>query len=145
MTSGSRQSLPLGRLLLKLASCSCGLVALLLGLAGIVLPLLPTTPFLLLAAFCFFHGSARLHHWLESHPWLGKQLRLWHEHRAINETTRRILLAYLWVVTALTIGFVAEDWPIRLFLLGIVLAVTLFLLRLKTLAPKPSSNQPERM
>jgi uncharacterized membrane protein YbaN (DUF454 family) len=48
------------------------------------LPLLPTTPFLLLAAFCFSRGSSRLHGWLLSHPTMGAIIRDWHERRVIR-------------------------------------------------------------
>ncbi len=60
-----------------------GVVALGLGIAGIPLPLLPTTPFLLLAAFCFSRSSKRLHDWLVSHPQLGPPIRDWNENGAI--------------------------------------------------------------
>jgi uncharacterized membrane protein YbaN (DUF454 family) len=55
-----------------------------LGFLGLFLPLLPTTPFLLLAAFCFSRGSARLHHWLLNHPTMGPIIRDWNENRVIR-------------------------------------------------------------
>lgn len=61
----------------------CGLLALALGIAGIPLPLLPTTPFLLLAAFCFSRSSNRLHDWLVQHKHLGPPIRDWNAHGAI--------------------------------------------------------------
>jgi hypothetical protein len=60
-----------------------GAGALLLGLIGIFLPLLPTTPFVLLAAFCFARGSARWEHWLLTHRQLGPIVRDWRQHRAV--------------------------------------------------------------
>ena len=60
-----------------------GAAALLLGLLGIVVPLLPTTPFVLLAAFCFSRGSQRWDHWLLNHPRLGPPVRDWRQHRAV--------------------------------------------------------------
>ncbi len=61
-----------------------GAVSLLLALIGIPLPLLPTTPFLILSAYCFSRGSERLHDWLVTHPRFGPPIRLWAEHRAIS-------------------------------------------------------------
>jgi uncharacterized membrane protein YbaN (DUF454 family) len=68
------------KLFYNAAGCIC------VGLAflGLFLPLLPTTPFLLLAAFCFSKGSARLHQWLLSHPTMGPIIRDWNEKRVIR-------------------------------------------------------------
>jgi uncharacterized membrane protein YbaN (DUF454 family) len=66
-----------------------GLVALALGGIGILLPLLPTTPFVLLAAFAFGRGSPRLRHWLETHPRFGPPIRAWEDHGAIAPRHKR--------------------------------------------------------
>lgn len=60
-----------------------GLTALCLGLLGVFLPLLPTTPFLIVAAWCFARSSQRLHDWLYDHPRFGKLLREWEAYRVI--------------------------------------------------------------
>ena len=65
-----------------------GWLFLLLALIGIPLPLLPTTPFLLLAAFFFSRSSPRLHRWLRNHRWFGLTLRDWEEHRCISLTAK---------------------------------------------------------
>jgi uncharacterized protein len=60
-----------------------GLTSLALGIAGVVLPLLPTTPFVLLAAYCFARSSPRLHDWLLANRTFGPLIRNWERHRAI--------------------------------------------------------------
>lgn len=65
-----------------------GLVALGLGLAGIALPLVPTVPFLLLAAVCFARGSERLHDWLMAHPRLGPPIHNWRTSGAVSRRAK---------------------------------------------------------
>src|SRR3989338_6935428 len=67
-----------------------GFGALLLGLVGIVLPLFPTVPFLLLAAFCFARSSQHLHDWLTTHPRLGPPIARWNESGAISRQAKRL-------------------------------------------------------
>ena len=74
---------------------SGGLAALSLGLAGIPLPLLPTTPFLILAAYCFSKSSQRLHDWLLEHPRFGPPIRDWREHGAIPRRAKIIATAMM--------------------------------------------------
>ena len=68
----------------KLLYSVAGSICVGLGFLGLFLPLLPTTPFLLLAAFCFSRGSERLHDWLLGHPTMGPIIRDWNERRVIR-------------------------------------------------------------
>lgn len=68
---------------------SFGWLCVALGILGIFLPLLPTTPFLLLASACFMRGSPRLSRWLHHHPHFGPILQNWHENGAISYTVKR--------------------------------------------------------
>ncbi len=61
----------------------CGVISLGTGVVGIVLPVLPTTPFVLLAAYCFSRGSARYEQWLLAHPRFGPMVRDWRANRAV--------------------------------------------------------------
>lgn len=149
MTAGKPQNTlsTLGTLR-KLLLSACGLIALALGMAGMVLPLLPTTPFLLLAALCFYHGSARLHHWLQTRPWIGKQLHLWQEQRAVSKTVKWTALGYLWISIGITLSLLLTDNIHRLLLLLPAIAVTIYLLQMKTqaavtLTGRQSSSQKE--
>lgn len=67
---------------------ACGAVALLLGMIGIALPLVPTVPFLLLAAFCWSKASTRWHAWLLAHPVLGAPIRDWSQRRAVRRPVK---------------------------------------------------------
>jgi len=78
-----------------------GLLATACGVAGIVLPLVPTTPFLLLAAFAFARSSPRLHTWLVTHPRLGPPINDWRRHGAINRRGKLAAIALM----AATLGF----------------------------------------
>lgn len=76
-----------------------GLISIGLAVIGIVLPLLPTVPFLLLAAFFFARSSERLHHWLLTHPTFGPFINNWNQSGAIHPKAKR--LATLSVVAVL--------------------------------------------
>ena len=65
-----------------------GVLSLVLGFIGIVMPLLPTTPFLLLSAICFTNSSPRLHAWLIGHPRLGPPIRAWQQYHAISRPAK---------------------------------------------------------
>ncbi|SDN06578.1 YbaN family protein [Vreelandella arcis] len=86
--------------LTQLAWCALAYLCIGLGVAGIVLPLLPTTPFLLLALWAATQGSPRLAQWLDQHPRLSSYLHAWHEQRAIPKRAKIIgllLLATSWL------------------------------------------------
>jgi len=67
---------------------ACGAAALITGIIGIILPLLPTTPFVLLAAFCFARGSERVHDWLLTHPRFGPMIEDWRRNGAISRKAK---------------------------------------------------------
>jgi uncharacterized membrane protein YbaN (DUF454 family) len=69
---------------------SLGVTCVALGVVGIVLPLLPTTPFLLLAAYAFGKSSPRLHAWITNHPRFGPPLREWKDHGAISRRAKTL-------------------------------------------------------
>lgn len=65
-----------------------GFCALALAIVGIVLPLLPTTPFLLVSAFCFARSSPKFHDWLLAHPYFGTVIKEWQQYRAISKRSK---------------------------------------------------------
>ncbi len=102
------------------------------AIVGIVVPLLPATPFLLLAAACFLRGSERLHRWLTAHRWLGPDIRNYQEHRAITNRARVVALLLLWSTLGYTAFGVVSNLTLRGVLLVIGLGATLHMLRLNT-------------
>ena len=80
---------------LRLLWVMAGLLSLAVGVIGIVVPVLPTTPFVLLAAFCFSRGSARFERWLLDHRLLGPIVLDWREHRAVPLPAKRLAYAMM--------------------------------------------------
>ncbi len=80
-----------------------GLLSSACGIAGIVLPLMPTTPFILLAAFAFARSSPRLHDWLVTHPRLGPTINGWRTHRAISRRAKITSVAFMVMTLALSV------------------------------------------
>lgn len=72
-----------------------GCLALVLGIIGIVLPVLPTTPFVLLAAYCFAQSSSRFHEWLVKHPLFGPFIHDWQTHRAIPKKAKYLAFSMM--------------------------------------------------
>ena len=87
-----------------------GVVSLSLGVAGIFLPLLPTTPFLLLAAWAFVRSSPRLYAWLINHPHLGEYIRNFRENRAIPLRVKVVSVSLVWLTIGFCIVAVVEQW-----------------------------------
>lgn len=113
---------------MKLLLNAVGLLAVGLGVLGIFLPLLPTTPFLLLALACFARGSTRLHGWLLANPVFGRYLRDWEEGRGIPRRAKATILVLMWVSLVYSMTLV-HALLLRLMLAAIGLAVTVYLLR----------------
>lgn len=116
------------RLLLQLAGFLC------VGLAvlGVFLPLLPTTPFLLLAAACFARSSPRFHRWLLEHRLFGPLIHDWQTHRALPARTKAVAIALLAVTFGTSIVLVAEPTWLQVVLAAVGLGLAGMLLRIPT-------------
>ncbi len=106
---------------------SIGFAATGCGIAGIILPLVPTTPFLLLAAFAFARSSPLLHRWLVTHPRLGPPIRDWHKHRAVGRPGKIAAIAFMFAAIALSAAMGVRGW-IVLTQAVVMVAVAAFLL-----------------
>lgn len=104
----------------------CGGVALVLGVVGIFLPLMPTVPLLLMAAFCFARSSQALHDWLLDHPKLGPPIHDWRRNGAIGRKAK--ILATLSIGLSFALSFILGLTEWLLLVQVIVLsAVALFI------------------
>ena len=126
---------------MKIFYITIGTLSLALGILGIVLPLLPTTPFLLLASACYVRGSERLHRKLMEHRVLGPYIQAFRNGEGIPVRGKIFALLFLWMSLAYSAWMVPKPW-IWLLLLIPGIGVTTYLLRLPT--RKPASPQINR-
>ncbi len=106
-----------------------GFLCLILAVIGIVLPLLPTVPFVLLAAICFTQSSPRFHQWLHQHRYFGPILDDYQAGRGIPRTARNRAIALIWGSMCLSMVIIAKLWAV-LLLAFCGAGVTLYLLHL---------------
>jgi uncharacterized protein len=111
---------------------SLGFVFIGLGFAGVLLPLIPTTPFVLLAAYCFSRSSPRFYAWLLRHRVFGKLIRDWRAGRGIEMRTKVTAVVLIVVTIGSTAVFFVSSPLLRLMLLAIGVSVILFLLTRRT-------------
>jgi uncharacterized membrane protein YbaN (DUF454 family) len=121
----------------RIALTACGTLCVALGGVGLFIPVLPTTPFLLLAAVCYARSSKRFYDWLLTNRWCGEYIRNYREGRGILLQQKILTIALLWLTMGSTAGFFVTLGWVRLILLGIGVAVTLHLVRIKTFTPTP--------
>ncbi len=109
---------------------TAGWLSVFAGLLGILLPVLPTTPFLLLAAFCFSRSSERLHRWMINHPWFGPPIRQWQENHTISRGNKQRALALILISFSLTLFFAPLPDQARLLLVLMAAALIWMVARL---------------
>jgi hypothetical protein len=107
-----------------------------LGVVGMFLPVLPTTPFLLLAAVCYARSSKRLYHGLITNRWFGEYIRNYREGRGISRSHKTAVLLLLWLTIGFSVVFGVQLWWVRLLLLGIAVGVTIHILKIRTFLPE---------
>ena len=107
-----------------------GLVAVVLAVVGIFLPVVPTVPFLLLAAGCFARSSERFYTWLLEHNHLGPIVRPYLQGEGIPRKNKLRAIILIWFSIGLSVLFLLEIFWVKGLLLTIATAVTLYLIRL---------------
>ena len=107
-----------------------GLVSLALGIVGIFLPLLPTTPFVLLSAYCFTKSSPRLHAWLVANKQFGPMIQQWQLHRSIPPKAKRNAVWLIILTFSVTIFFFIEEVYLKFLLVFLAVILLSFILRI---------------
>jgi len=108
-----------------------GTFSLVMGIIGIFLPVLPTTPLLLLTAFCYYRGSERMYNWLMSHPRLGTYIRNFREHRVIPRKVKAYILTLLWA-SLLFCAYILHPIWLKCLMIAIAIGVTWHILSYKS-------------
>lgn len=110
-----------------------GVVCVVLGGIGIFIPILPTTPFLLLAAWLFVRSSDNLYDWLMEHPVFGLYIKSYIKYKGVEKRYKILAVTMLWLTIAISIYIVDKFW-LKILLTLIATFVTIHILSLKTLS-----------
>jgi|YNPBryunderm2012_1023409.scaffolds.fasta_scaffold16811_2 hypothetical protein len=135
--SGRRANPLLRWLLLGLGTLAMGV-----GALGVIMPGLPTTPFMLIAAACYIRSSERLYRWLVTNRLFGPVLATWQAERGLTLRTKLVTLALVWVLLGSAALFLVESLLMRLALVGLACVKTVVLARMRTV---PARCEEERM
>jgi uncharacterized membrane protein YbaN (DUF454 family) len=111
----------------KLGYFIVGWISLVLGVLGIVLPLLPTTPFVLLSAFCFSKSSKRFHDWLLNHKIFGPLVKDWQRHGVIKIQAKILASVSMLLMVSLSLYFVSIPWIYVFSILLMISGVLVFI------------------
>jgi len=125
-----------------------GTICVVLGAIGIVLPILPTTPFLLAAAACYYKSSPRMHKWLLNNKWFGEYIRNYTEGKGLTKKTKITALALLWATIGISTVFMLNRLlsaqlvlPMQIIMIAVAIAVSLHILRLPTFKKTKENTQ----
>ena len=110
-----------------------GIISLSLGILGIFLPVLPTTPFLLLASFLFLKSSPSLYRWLMEHPRLGPYIKNFMVHKSLPLRVKVVSVSMVWITLLYCAFFVAGHWALSALFILLATAITVHILSYKTL------------
>lgn len=110
-----------------------GVLSCVLGVIGIFVPLLPTTPFLLLSAALLFRSSPRLYQRLLDHPLMGPYIRNFREHKAIPLRVKIVSVCLVWLTILYAVFFLIDHRVLEMLVLLLAAGITIYILRFKTL------------
>ncbi len=118
---------------LKLMLILAGTIFVGLGIMGIFLPVLPTTPFLLLAAACYAKSSQKFYYWLMNNRWFGVYIRNYRQKKGMPLRIKLLTVALLWLTILLSVIFALQSLTVKLILLLIAVGVSMHIFSIKTL------------
>jgi len=118
-----------------------GTISLGLGAAGVFLPILPTTPFLLLSAACYYKGSERMHRWLLNNKLFGSYIRNYNEGKGISQTGKIFTLFLLWITIGYSALFMVSSYVVQIVLFAVAIVVTVHVVTLPTFRKSQSLNK----
>lgn len=122
-----------------------GSICLALGVIGIFLPVLPTTPFLLLTSFFYLRGSEKLHSWLIHNKTFGEYLYNYLTYKAIKKSTKVSALIFLWITLGISILMIERVY-IKIFLILVGIGVSIHIVMLKTIKDEdPTLEHKEKL
>ena len=111
-----------------------------LGILGIFLPLLPTTPFLLIAAACYIRSSERFYNWLINNKWLGNYIKNYREGKGVPLKVKVLSISLLWITIGYSVFFVVNIFLIRVILILIAIGVTIHIISIRTLKQRKGDD-----
>ena len=111
-----------------------GTIALAIGFLGLFLPVIPTTPLVLLAAACYMRGSERLHGWLLESKWFGETIRTYQAGQGLRKATKIRAISLMWIVITISAFFYVDSLLVRVVMFGSAIWATRYLYRLPTYA-----------
>ena len=130
----SKQTDTTSNLLIKWILLSAGTLFLGLGIIGIFIPLLPTTPFLLLAASCYIRSSKKFYNFLINNKWFGTYIKNYQEGKGVSLKIKILSIFFLWLTILFSIFYVVNISIVQIILIIILIAVTIHIVLLKTLS-----------
>lgn len=117
---------------LRLLLVTAGVICVGLGVIGIFLPLLPTTPFLLLGAACFIRSSRKMYDWLLTNRLFGRHLKSYMIGKGISIKVKIGTISFLWITILISALFVTDSYIAQLILLIVALSVTVHVVLIKS-------------
>ena len=118
--------------LMRMLFFTAGTISLILGVIGVLIPILPTTPFLLLSAACYLRSSTRMYQWLFNNRIFGEYLSNYRDGKGITLNTKIFALTLLWVTILYSAFFIIVLWVVQLALFIIAIAVSVHIIKLPT-------------